>query len=49
MYFYEHVNGSIIEKVDSVVDSAGGPHVYFEGPFVKRWWHEEEESEKENE
>ena len=49
MYFYEHINGKIIQKVDFVVESAGGPSSYFEGPFVKRWWHEKDESEKENE
>ena len=38
-YFYEHINGEIISKPDIVVDMDGGPNSYFEGPFVKRWWH----------
>lgn len=42
MYYYEHENGTIINKVDGVVDAAGGPDTYFDSPFVKRWWHEEE-------
>jgi hypothetical protein len=41
-YFYEHTNGTIIEKPDIVVDRGGGPYVYFEGPFVVKWWHESE-------
>lgn len=44
MYFYEHVNGTIISKPDFVVNSAGGPSIYFEGPFVKRYWHEEDKA-----
>lgn len=39
-YFYEHSEGGIIEKPDIVVHAAGGPRAYFEGPFVKNWWHE---------
>ena len=39
-YFYEHTNGSIIEKPDIVVEASGGPHSYFQGPFVRVWWHE---------
>ena len=38
MYYYKHVNGETISKPDFTVDSAGGPEVYFEGPFVERWW-----------
>jgi hypothetical protein len=41
MYFYEHTNGKIIGKIDYVVDSVG-PYDYFDSPFVKRWWHEED-------
>lgn len=26
-----------------VVDAGGGPYEYFSGPFVKRWWVEDEE------
>lgn len=41
-YFYEHVDGSIHRKPDIVVDAGGGPRDYFNSPFVKRWWHEED-------
>jgi hypothetical protein len=37
-YFYEHTNGEIIKKPQIVVQMAGGPHEYFNSPFVKRWW-----------
>lgn len=37
-YYYEHINGSIIWKSLWVVDMGGGPQVYFDSPFVKRWW-----------
>ena len=40
-YFYEHTNGEIIKKPDIVVDMDGGPDIYFDSPFVKRWWWEE--------
>lgn len=39
-YFYEHSEGGIIEKPANVVRAGGGPHSYFTGPFVKRWWFE---------
>ena len=42
VYKYEHVNGKIITKPAFVVDTGGGPFVYFDSPFVKRWWEEEE-------
>jgi hypothetical protein len=38
-YFYEHSNGSIIEKPTIVVKSVG-PWEYFSGPFVRSWWFE---------
>ena len=41
MYFYEHIDGSIISKPDRVVEMGGGPNEYFTGPFVKRWWWEQ--------
>jgi hypothetical protein len=37
-YYYEHTDGTIHFKPLIVVDMAGGPRAYFEGPFVKRWW-----------
>ncbi len=37
-YFYEHVNGAIIEKPDIVVETNTTPEEYFAGPFVVRWW-----------
>lgn len=40
-YYYEHVNGTVHRKPDIVVDMGGGPHSYFSGPYVKRWWYEE--------
>jgi len=39
-YFYQHTNGSIIEKPDRVVDFGGGPSLYFDSPFVRDWWWE---------
>ncbi len=44
MYFYEHKNGTIHRKPDRVVEMADGPFMYFESPFVKRWWHEKDET-----
>lgn len=38
-YYYEHTDGSIHWKPDRVVEMGGGPYEYFQGPFVKRWWH----------
>jgi len=38
MYIYLHTNGSLITKVDFVVDSLG-PSDYFESDFVEEWWH----------
>lgn len=37
-YYYEHVNGGVIWKPLWIVDMGGGPQVYFDSPFVKRWW-----------
>lgn len=37
-YYYLHTNGETIRKPAPVVDAAGGPHVYFDSPFVVRWW-----------
>jgi hypothetical protein len=39
MYKYKHVNGQIINKVDIIVEMAGGPSIYFEGDLVQAWWH----------
>lgn len=39
-YFYRHTEGHIIEKPARVVEAMGGPHEYFQGPFVKEWWFE---------
>ena len=44
MYFYEHVDGTIHRKPDLVVEMGGGPHEYFDSPFVKRWWHEPQQT-----
>lgn len=41
-YYYEHVNGTFHRKPAFVVEAAGGPEHYFDSPFVKRWWTEEE-------
>lgn len=38
MYYYLHVNGEVIYKPNVVVDMGGGPEMYFEGPFVQKWW-----------
>jgi len=43
MYYYEHINGEIISKPDIVVDMAGGPHIYFEGSMVKKWWYKNDQ------
>jgi hypothetical protein len=43
VYRYEHTNGKIITKPASVVEMGGGPFVYFDSPFVKRWWEDEVE------
>ena len=40
MYYYEHIDGTIHKKPTIVVDMGGGPYVYFDSPFVKRWWKE---------
>ena len=45
MYMYEHVSGSILTKPDSVVKMSGGPEVYFSGPFIRKWWHVEDEKD----
>ena len=39
MYFYQHTNGSIIQKPDIVVHMGGGPEEYFDSPFVERYWY----------
>ena len=36
-YFYIHTNGVRFEKPALVVEMGGGPHVYFDSPFVKQW------------
>ncbi len=42
MYYYEHTNGTVIEKPDYVVDTWGPPEEYFNSPLCVRWWHETE-------
>ena len=42
-YLYEHVDGSVHRKSALVVEMGGGPEEYFAGPFVRRWWREEEQ------
>jgi len=37
-YYYEHINGVVKWKPEFVVDMGGGPEVYFDSPFSKRWW-----------
>jgi len=44
MYYYEHTNGEIISKPDIVVDSLGASE-YFDSPFVKKYWHEDDKKE----
>jgi len=36
-YEYIHINGETIRKPQFVVDSGGGPEVYFDSPFVMSW------------
>lgn len=36
-YFYLHVDGQLIYKPAMVVDFEG-PHSYFIGPYVVKWW-----------
>ena len=38
-YYYKHTNGEVIAKPDIVVDMGGGPHMYFNSPFVENWWY----------
>jgi len=38
VYYYMHVNGTVIPKVDFVVDSLGAAD-YFDSPFVMFYWH----------
>ena len=38
MYHYEHVNGAVFNRPDRVVELSGGPEIYFNSPYVKRWW-----------
>jgi len=42
MYYYEHTNGTIIEKPDYVVDTWGPPEEYFNSSKCVRWWYEGE-------
>lgn len=46
-YYYEHTNGTIHWKPFNVVDMGGGPGVYFDSPFVHRWWKVEPASHEE--
>lgn len=39
-YFYRHSEGQIIEKPTIVVERGGGPWQYFDSPFVREWWFE---------
>ena len=43
MYYYKHVNGTIIKKPDIVVQD---PYEYFDSPFVVKWWYESENKNK---
>lgn len=45
-YLYQHTDGTIHRKPALVVDSGGGPHEYFDSPFVRRWWRDLEEEGK---
>ncbi len=47
MFMYEHVSGSILSKPDRVIDMGGGPEVYFNSPFIKRWWYVEDKDSSE--
>ena len=38
-YAYLHVNGEMIFKNPRIVESSGGPEMYFEGPFVVMYWY----------
>ena len=42
MYYYEHTDGLVHQKPDRVVEMGGGPGDYFDSPFCKRWWHEDD-------
>lgn len=42
MYYYEHINGDVIQKPDVVVEMAGGPQIYFASPMCRKWWHEDD-------
>lgn len=44
MYFYEHVNGEIISKPAFICEVGTTPEEYFDSPFVKRWWKEEDKA-----
>ena len=47
MYYYEHENGTVIAKPDSVVNYyPGGAAEYFNSRLCKRWWHEADEKLK---
>lgn len=37
-YYYLHENGDLIGKPPNVIE-ADGPWVYFDSPFVRKWWH----------
>ena len=38
-YIYLHKNGSWIKKPKIVVESAGGPEIYFEGDMVIQYFY----------
>lgn len=46
MYYYEHTNGTIIEKPDYVVDTWGPAEEYFNSPYCVKWWHVKDEPKK---
>jgi hypothetical protein len=46
-YIYEHVDGTLHRKPFIVVDMGGGPIEYFDSPFVKDWWIEKPQIDKE--
>lgn len=39
MYIYIHTNGMPHIKPDGVVEMGGGPDVFFDSPFVERWYY----------
>lgn len=48
MYVYIHTNGTSHSRPDIVIDMAGGPSEYFEGPFIANWFHFDTDEEANN-